>query len=167
MTIKSIFAVCLLAAMSMAATSAEAQLNSRPFSFGSVVNGPIAGSGSAGMSMAGRQAIINEELTGARPRAILVDPSGNILSIERGPGNIAIARETPNSVIPQYRGSGLGFGFSGSSPAYSGRAYTIGGNYNPSIDIWVSMVGGGFSGMQPVSSTSATIDTWSSWVFAY
>ena len=45
--------------------SAEAQLNNQPFSFGS-------GGGGIGMSTAGRQAILNQQLFGSTPDNILM-----------------------------------------------------------------------------------------------
>jgi hypothetical protein len=165
MMAKFLFSLCTLTALAAAASPAEAQMSSQPFSFGSVVNGPIAGgSGGAGMSSAGRQAIINEKLFGARPRAILVGPSGDILTVDRGPGNIAVVRETQNAVIPQYRGSRLGL--FGLASTLSGRSYGIGFG-NASIDLWVSMVGDAATAMPSASRTSQVIDAWAASVDDY
>lgn len=77
-----------------------AQLNNKPYNFSSRSGGGL------GMSNAGRQAIINEELFGSTPRQIVVDPAGNIADLTEGPGRSAlISRQGTGSFLPGYKGT--------------------------------------------------------------
>lgn len=78
--------------------AAEAQLNNRPFSFGTP-------DGSPGMSFAGRQAIINQKLQGATPDNLLRGPGGSLVSVEKGPGGVAIVQDSSGAPLPGFRGT--------------------------------------------------------------
>jgi len=74
-----------------------AQMNNRPFSFDS--------SGGIGMSSGGREAILNDDVFGSRPRNLIRDNSGALLSLTKGPGGAAIAGIPGTDVfLPGYRG---------------------------------------------------------------
>lgn len=82
-----------------AATPAMAQLDNRPFQFRD--------SGGVGMSTAGRQAILNQEITGRTPDN-LVRRGGVLIDVVEGPGGEALAR-TPGggSFRPDLRPQGF------------------------------------------------------------
>lgn len=88
--------------------AAVAQMDNRPFSF---KNSPAGG---VGMSVGGREAILNDKLFGAQPRNLVRDQNGALLEIVEGPGNTAIARMPGTEMlIPSYRGTS----FTGGNPA--------------------------------------------------
>lgn len=139
-------------------TASYAQLNNRPYSFGS---GPI------GMSKAGRQAIIDQKLDGATPDNMFRDQFGNLQSASRGPQGVPIltdragvqdigkaGRSSPfrqgpgvfnsffvkfgsgprNGLYPEGSSSGAMIdGWTGNVQGFT----TIGGN---SVDVWTGMV---------------------------
>lgn len=75
----------------------QAQLNNQPFSFRTSDGGP-------GMSFAGRQAVIDAQLLDVRPDNLLRSPGGGLVSVEKGPGNAAIVRDSSGAPLPGYRG---------------------------------------------------------------
>ena len=84
--------------------AAEAQLNNRPFSFGG--GGGFSGGGGIGMSTAGRQAILNQQLFGSTPDNILRSRFGlTLLNVTRGDNGLAVAPHDPgrrdHSPIPR------------------------------------------------------------------
>jgi hypothetical protein len=85
-----------VALLALFATDAAAQMNNRPFSFG--------GGSSLGISNAGKQAILQEKLTGSTPDNIRKSTSG-LITITRGPGNNAIARGADGATIPGFKGT--------------------------------------------------------------
>lgn len=89
-------AVALLGAIAFAQPG-QAQLNNQPFSFRTPDGGP-------GMSLAGRQAIIDAKLLDARPFNLLRGPGGELVSVEKGPGGVAIVRDSSGAPLPGYRG---------------------------------------------------------------
>lgn len=79
---------------------AEAQMDNRPFSFRNSPNGGV------GMSLGGREAILNDKLFGTRPKNLVRDQNGVLLEIIKGPGDAAIARESATgSLLPSYHGT--------------------------------------------------------------
>jgi hypothetical protein len=75
---------------------AEAQMGTRPFSFDS--------SGRTGISTAGKQAIINQELFDATPNVLLKSEDGPLLGLLNGPGSTAIVTSPEGEILPSYRG---------------------------------------------------------------
>lgn len=149
-----------VALVALFATDAAAQMNNRPFSFG--------GGASLGISNAGKQAILQEKLTGSTPDNIRKGLSG-LITITRGPGNNAIARGADGATIPGFKGTsravlgGVGIfnqyfrgnsGRSGpvsfasrhTSNAISGWTSMVSGNSRyrggNSVDAWTSQIGG-------------------------
>lgn len=94
------FSACCASALVFPAVgyNAWAQLNNKPFSF----NTP---SGGVGMSVGGKQAILNKELFNMKPDNMLRDINGSLLSVTEGRGNTAIVNYEGGSVIPSYRGT--------------------------------------------------------------
>lgn len=115
--------------------SAQAQMSSKPFSF----NSP---SGGAGMSIAGRQAIINQELFGLTPNVLLKSEDGRLLGLRKGPGNSAIVSSPSGEFLPGFRGRTLGIDFAA-------------GTFNEFF-----VADGVHSGFITHSPTTATIDSW-------
>ena len=79
-------------------TPSHAQMSNRPFTF----NAP--GNGSVGMSFAGRQAVLNDELFGATLDVLLRSPDGRLLvgPIE-GSGRSAIVFSPSGESLPVFR----------------------------------------------------------------
>ncbi len=85
--------------LSLMPATAQAQLNNRPFSF----NTP---SGSVGMSLGGRQAIINDKLFNVHPDNLVRGTGGVLVDVAKGPGNSAITfRYGTGESIPGFRGT--------------------------------------------------------------
>lgn len=150
-------AVCVL--------PAAAQMQSEPFSF--------RGSG-PGMSNAARQAILQEQLTGATPRNLLRGPGDQLLSVEKGPGSSAIVRDSDGVVLPGFRGTSAlslqarvgifnaffltgGESRGGTTPFNTGSLQT-----RSSLASWTGMVGGG-----AMPATDSPVDAWTNQVFVY
>ncbi len=131
-----------VALVALFATDAAAQMNNRPFSFG--------GGASLGISNAGKQAILQEKLTGSTPDNIRKGLSG-LITITRGPGNNAIARGADGATIPGFKGTsravsgGVGIFnpyFLGSSGRRSGTLSFASRHTSNAISGWTSMVSG-------------------------
>lgn len=89
---------------------AMAQMQNRPFAFRN------SGPGGVGMSVGGKQAILNQEFTGAQPEVLVRDASGQLLDVRRGRDGLAIVREPGGgNFIPGFRGSGFRAGAVGMS----------------------------------------------------
>jgi hypothetical protein len=152
-----VFAVSLM----LMAAEASAQMNNKPFSFS---NGGGGGS-SLGMSAAGRQAILNQQLTGATPDNIMRGPGGALIEITSGPNNMAIATGQDGVVLQGYHGrSGLLTGGAGLFNPYfyantdRGTAYAVASQFTSNaIAGWTSMVSG-----RPVTTGGSSIDAWTS-----
>lgn len=99
MTYRIIFAACLSAfLLTTAGNTVMAQMNNRPFSFNTPGGGP-------GISMGGRQAILNNELFGATPDNLVRGDNGILLEVTKIDGNSAIVRFEGGSTIPSFRGT--------------------------------------------------------------
>lgn len=97
MRLPLLVAVCGMLIVS-ATPSSHAQMSNRPFAFNT------GGSGSVGMSPAGRQAILGKELFGATPDVLLRSPDGRLLvGPVRGPGRSAIVFSPDGQSLPGYR----------------------------------------------------------------
>jgi len=70
---------------------AHAQQNNRPFNFPSA--------GGMGISSAGKQAILNQQLTGVAPDNLARDSDGVLVEVERGPGGIPISKSSGGSAV--------------------------------------------------------------------
>ncbi|CAA7618359.1 hypothetical protein [Magnetospirillum sp. UT-4] len=109
------------AALLALAQPAAAQWNDRPWSYGG---------GGAGMSTAARQAIMDAELFGSRPRNLVRSGDGQLLRVIERDNQAFLAEREPNvlagpsSAVPL---AGLRFGVGG-----------VGGS--AAIDSWTAMV---------------------------
>lgn len=141
------------------AGTAQAQLINRPFSF----NTP---SGGVGMSIGGRQAILNDKILGSRPDNLVRGADGQLITVISGPGRSAISSIEGGGTIPGYRGRSFRDGNPGMS-AGAFNAYFVpgssGGGVGPvlesgaTINTWTGRI---ITGM-PVSYTpSSSVDTW-------
>ncbi len=74
-----------------------AQMNSKPFSFSTP-------GGGLGMSIGGKQAILNNEISGAAPGNMLRADDGSLLSVVKGKGGVPVVSYEGGSVIPSFRG---------------------------------------------------------------
>lgn len=144
-------------------TDSEAQMGSKPFSFGT-------SSGGIGISIAGKQAIINKKLYGLTPKVLLRGGDGGLLTVQHGPGHSVIVTDSAGVILPGYRGRGFNEGSSagffnayfsgyhdGSYPQYVEASAT-----RLAIDSWTSSViyGG------PSSIGTSSVDQWTSMVYA-
>ena len=130
---------------------ASAQMSNQPFRF----NAP--GPSGVGMSNAGKQAILEQALSGATPRILLKDPqTGNLLPEPvRAKGRTAIVSTRAGDIIPGYRGRdfrgnrrGMGVGVF--------NAYFVSGRGSGSV-MRYSGYGNGTSG--PVNTWTARVVT--------
>ncbi len=89
-------ATLAVSASLLVTANAQAQMTNRPASFD--------GSGRTGMSIAGRQAIIQQELFGATPNVLLKRDDGRLLGLLHGPGSTAIVTSPSGEILPSHRG---------------------------------------------------------------
>jgi hypothetical protein len=151
------------AAIATAAPPAVAQLDNRPFQFRN--------SGGMGMSTAGRQAILEQELFDRTPDN-LVRRGGVLVDVVEGPGGEALVRSQARPFIPDARPSRnrggaaagvfnafftLGAG-GGGTASYSPAAYRTTG----AVTSWTAAVvsDGGYGGGGGGDRTSAVIGAW-------
>lgn len=86
-----------LAALIAGPNAAEAQLSNRPFAFGNP-------GGGVGISIGGRQAVLEKRFTGRTPSVLVRDRAGELVEVSRAPGSrAAIARRPGSSTIPGFR----------------------------------------------------------------
>ena len=79
-----------------------AQLDNRPFSFSYSPQGGV------GMSNAGREAILNQQLFGLTPKNLYRDQNGALLDIMKAPGDLATVRSpVTGDIISGYHGPTL------------------------------------------------------------
>lgn len=156
-----LFGLAILGA-ALVASPAMAQLDNRPFQFRG------SGDGGVGMSTAGRQAILNQELTGRTPDN-LVRRDGVLVDVVEGPGGEAIVR-TPGggafrpSARPQgfrARGASVGvfnsFFLRGSSGGYVPASYRT----SHSVTGWTAgVVSDGYDVGPSGGTTSSVIAAW-------
>lgn len=116
-------------------TAASAQWNNQPFQFRS--QGGI-GSG-VGMSLAYRQAILENKFTGSRPDQLYRDAAGSLLTVERR-GSQALLRETVAPYVPSHTTTGVFIGGIGGGGG-SGTAIYGGLNGVNGLGTWTGTVG--------------------------
>lgn len=146
----------------LAASDASAQLNNRPYNF--------PGSGGPGMSVAGKQAIImNEVSPGFDPSFLLRSPTGGLLTVAENPEGSAVPLvfAPDGTLIPSFRrgfrassgvpvfGAGVfnPFFAGGSGNGYVGRYPGFGGD---AITVWTARV----SGSGAFGATGDSISDW-------
>ncbi len=160
---KFLFAVVMIPVL-MAPQVAEAQMNNRPYSFKGSSGGGV------GMSLGGRQAILNEEVFDATPDNLLRGPNGQLLDVIEGPGHSALpAFEGGGGFLPGYRGTSFRGGNSSmqagvfnsffASTNSDDYSYT---DYQTSavMDSWISGIShGGYYG------SGDSVSSWTSMVY--
>lgn len=137
-------------ALSMAPAGASAQWNNEPYRFGANIG---AGSGGAGMSLAYRQAILNEELFGRRPENLVRGADGRLLDVIERDQQAFLAEPEPDFLVR--RGDrlrvvtgidGLGFGAATPIDRWTGtlnagaQAWAVTGRSSQPIDAWIGML---------------------------
>ncbi|NIZ03873.1 hypothetical protein [Thalassospira lucentensis] len=142
---------------------AHAQLNNKPYSFGTP-------DGSVGMSRAAKQAIINDQLFNVRPQNMLRGLTGELLSVEKSKGGTALVRDSAGATLPGYRGTNV-FGsgqFAGAFNSYFVSDSTVDRPpYNlharDAINGWINLVD--TRGVPLISyGAPSPIDAWTSMV---
>lgn len=125
------------------AGTASAQLSNQPFSFKNA-------NGGLGMSVGGREAILNEKIQGIRPDNLVRAPNGELLEVQKGrDGSAFVSYPGTGQAIPQYRGTSYRE-FNPEIAAGVFNAYSLGGFT-------------GYVGNASVSAPSgATVSTWTS-----
>lgn len=136
---------------------ADAQMNNKPYSFGS---GPI------GISKAGRQAIIDQKLDGATPDNLFRDEFGNLQSATRGPNGVVILTDRAGvrdigqagRQSPLQQGPGR---FNSFFVKFDGLPYrpAEGSSSGATIDGWTGNVHGA------ISAGGNSVDVWTSMVY--
>lgn len=148
MALHGLGAVFIAIATLGVAPEAQAQWNNKPFSFN--------GSGGAGMSFAGRQAILQQEILGLTPDNLRRGANGALVDVTEGPGSTAIVSGQVAPFLPGAAGRGSSFRRSPADGA---------GIFNP---FFAPKSGGGSSTPSFLTSlrTSATIAAWTNMVSA-
>ena len=153
------FATLAVSASVLFSANAEAQMSNRPYSFDA--------SGRTGMSTAGRQAIINQELFGATPNVLLKSDDGRLLGLFHGPGSTAIVTSPSGEILPSYRGRRINRGLRAGE--FNGFFADTGKHSTPpyeaaptgeTIDKWTATVLSG----QP-SGGYSSVDQWTSMTY--
>ena len=119
--------------------AATAQISNQPFSFGSPSTG-------VGMSVAGKQAIINKKLFGSTPSVLLKSDDGRLLGLSNGPGSLPIVTSPGGEILAGYRGRRSYFG---------GDAWSAG-----TFNAFFAGARNGDSSTVLASSSGASIDSW-------
>ena len=154
----------------LGASSSYAQLNNQPFAFRGTPSGGL------GMSIGGRQAILDNKIFGITPRNLVRGTSGILLDVTKGVGNTAIVNRQGGGVIPSYRGSSykgansdMAFGvfnsfFSPRQASSSSAAASLAATDSGSVvSTWTARI---VSGGAPVSfSPYSSVDNWTSLVY--
>lgn len=135
-------AVLALLFVGISGSGAVAQLNNMPYAFRGAVDGGV------GMSVGGKQAILNEQITGVTPYNMVRGVDGQLLDVQKSFGG---------SAIVSYPGT------TQTIPHYYGTSYREG---RPDISVGVfnnfftpSNSGGGYSSVSHIHS-GATVSTW-------
>ncbi len=138
---------------------ADAQQNNKPFNF------PAAGG--MGISTAGKQAILDQKLTGAAPDNLARGPDGVLVEIGRGPGGVAIgtisggsgvATLVPHKRLPWSNGVDQ---FNSFFVRFNGLSFRseIGTTSGQMVDSWTGAVYGLIAG------GGNSVDQWTSMVY--
>lgn len=117
----------------------SAQPNNKPFSFNTPSGGP-------GMSLGGKQTILNKEVFGTTPKNLVRDNDGFLLDVSKEKGGSAIVSYEGGSFIPSFRGSS----FKGDNASWSAGVFNT--FFVPHNSSYYSL--------SPVQHTGAVISTW-------
>lgn len=127
-------------AAALAAAPAWAQWNNEPYSYRS--------GGSSGMSTAYRQAYLDQQITGNRPRNLVRGADGSLLSVVEQDGQAFLTTPQPNYVVNRGgTAAGISIGVGGVGIASTVDSWTGAGGVAVSaartpIDSWVAQLDG-------------------------
>lgn len=145
-----------------------AQLDNKPFSFKGTPDGGI------GMSIGGRQAILNQKILGVTPENLVRAPNGVLLDVVKGPGQTAIVSQEGGGTIPSYHGLsykgqnenmsvGVFNAYFSPNQERSSTPSVVFLNSSALVSTWTGRV---VSGGVPVSySPNSSVDTWTGMVY--
>lgn len=140
MRVLAVFAMAAFAAS--ISVPADAQLlSNRPFAFKNRIGGGV------GMSIGGRQAILNEELFGATPDNLVRGPVGELLDVTEAGRGAAVVNVPGSSFIPGFRGADF-------------RRGTVGMSVGAFNSFFVPKADGTLAIFPFESSSSDTVNTW-------
>ncbi|MCL4678678.1 MAG: hypothetical protein KJ017_08830 [Alphaproteobacteria bacterium] len=164
-----LFVFTLVLGIGFCALPAQAQMNNKPFSFKGTPDGGV------GMSMGGKQAILNQEIFGSTPKNMIRGADGQLLNLTMGEGRVAIVSNEGNSgFLPGFKGSS----FRGDNPDMSYGVFntffsprnndgisssTLAALHTGSvISTWTARVATGSEGISFLPSSS--VDNWTAMV---
>ena len=157
-----LFSTAVLAGMLAFAGTAAAQVSNTPYS-------PGASRPGAGISLGYRQAILNAEILGQRPRALVKGPSGELLGIQRSNRNALVINPDDGSFTPGARPNaswptGLGKGLGWNLATFRGASGGFASAPSHSLNSWISQVpsgpDGNTSSVGQYNDGSTPIDAW-------
>jgi hypothetical protein len=135
--------VLALAFLSVSGSGAVAQLNNMPYAFRGTADGSV------GMSVGGRQAILNQQISGITPANLVRGVNGQLLDVQKSAGGTAIVSYPgTGQTIPQFYGTSY----------REGRPDISVGTFN-SFFVPGSGASGGYSSVSHIHS-GATVSTW-------
>lgn len=143
MGLRSVGAGVVVAAAALAAAPAWAQLNNEPYSYRA--------GGGVGMSTAYRQAYLDQQINGNRPRNLVRAPDGSLVTVVERDRQAFLTTPQPNYLVN--RGgvaAGVSFGLGGVGLGSAVDGWTgVGiqmqpapGTGRPPIDAWVAQLDG-------------------------
>lgn len=113
---------------------AQAQWNDQPYSFGSV------GFAGVGMSAAARQAILDRELTGNRPRNLYRGPDGRLATVLQRDRQAYLVEPQPDFLVGQSRAGQVFVQLGGLGAAFH-YGLAAGPHLSSApVDAWVAML---------------------------
>jgi hypothetical protein len=166
-----IVSIVLIAAFSLSiALPASSQINNKPYAF------PNSSNGGVGMSQAGRQAILNQQIRNLTPGNLARGPSGELLDVIEGPHRSAFVSQTGTSAFiagykgTSYKGQNSDLGAGVFNSFFSPRSYKSSGinfvQYHSGslVNTWTARV---VSGGAPISyRPENSVDNWTGAVYS-
>lgn len=152
-------AIVGVALLLVSATAVQAQVNNLPYQLGN-----------AGLSYAGRQAILNDKLLNSRPKNLVRGIDGSLLDVSRRDNQAFLRSPQTGAILPGgsprrgwATGLGTGLGWGGSINVYSAALSYRYARPGESMMQWISMLDMGPSrayGSYSVSDSESPIDQW-------
>ena len=136
-------AVCCSLGLS-GTTDAQAQMDNQPYAF----------PGGSGISIGGKQAIMNQEINNLTPKNLVRGADGHLLDVTKGAGGIAITRTEDGAFVPSFRGSNSFRDDAGAMSVGVFNAYFVPKSYSSNR----------YYTAQPLSSTA--VSTWTARVIS-
>lgn len=133
--IRALCASTIVVAMAAAGSALAQGLNNQPYNFGG---------GGLGMSSAGKQAILSDQVLGIRPDNLVIGPGGVLLYADKGPGDSAIVYDWYQVPVPGYRGRSWRGNWD--NPRYMTRLFYVeriggAGSTTVALNSWTGMIG--------------------------